>query len=73
MSKPDTKMRGCKLGCGARYWCATAGTCPECKAILATIAADQKRLRATVRPPRSPVGAAYTRGRAMSAHLRGTA
>ncbi len=68
--KPDTKFRACRKGCGERFWAERPGTCPACKAILAEIAADnQEHRRRQASRPR--VGAAYTRGRGMSAHMRG--
>jgi hypothetical protein len=72
VNKPDTKMRACKRGCGRRYWCEKAGTCPECKAVLAEIAADNKRLRASQTQSRNAgsLPAAVARGRQMCRAVR---
>jgi hypothetical protein len=66
--KPDTKFRACRLGCGERYWCERQGTCPTCKAILASIAADNKVVRATSRAT-GRLPAAVSRGMAMSRNM----
>lgn len=67
VTKPD---RACSLGCGNRVPKVGPTRCQACRDVLAAITADQKRAKMK-KPPPARVGVAYTRGRAMSANMRG--
>ncbi len=62
--KEDTRFHPCRYRCGRTEWGTQSRTCDECKAILAEIAAENRRSRQPV--TRARVGSAYTRGQGLS-------
>lgn len=68
---PDTRFRQCSMGCGRTEWGERPRPCDECRAYLAAVA-ELRRLRKRKVPKAVPpdLGAAYTRGQAMSSQLR---
>lgn len=68
MSSPkklNTAFRSCKYHCGQTVWAERPVVCPQCKAILAKIASDNRQQRRREYAPRIRLGVAYTRGLAM--------